>query len=497
MWIKEIDINYSTTLMNKGENSVNYVFSQGFNLISSQGKNSCGKTSLIRFIIWGLGFDVGLTNKFNRIYSSVHLVVCDNPYIHQIDRTYHHIKLNNSRTFQLPDETITNMIVKLLIDNKGCKYLYPQVLGLFYFDQDQGLKTWNLGRVAQSFGRDHDYRLNFKTILFALENKDYYSLHLRHEKLNRQSTHVGRLINDISTFSSRSHLGIHKNMSITNRNQELMDSISEFNLKRKQVINYLNTYKRSIKDKHDFYKLLGKLNVRVKDRRYYDHEVPVNSQTIVKNDIENTELRYIIKYYEMKLKKINGELRALTNKKKALFHLKDKTDDNKDYLRVSREISLSGINLNDLYGSKKNIDNRRNMIKNNINQDLKSNKLYASTWNWAIKFSNNLNLSLFFNIKRNRLLTRVIKYSGAQRSLVILTLRLAMYKTVMDYLGVNWPIIIDSPGSQEMDARNLNKLVDNIKQHFPHTQLFIATNDKIMNKPNNKITLEKGVFGDL
>lgn len=492
MLIKAIKLNTTSTLYGLETNSFSFI--NNFNLLSSNGINSRGKTSLIKFLIWGLGYNISFTKSFNRQTSEVKLLLLNNKQVIHTDRVFDRIKIRKNNTmkeFHLPKQE-SNCIQYLFGFNNT--YLEDQLIGLFYFDQDQGLKEWNRGKVVQSLNYDKTYRLSIEQILFGLINLDYSKYHKRELKLCHEQAHIKKLIKSVTPFIKSSSMDKFN----FNEAKRINNNIYKTNTILQRLKKFYKIYTESRKKEKKVFKLLKVLNLYIENPNPNGNPIPVKKENIIKNNLRDLQLSYISKSYRIRIHDIRKHLKILNSKRNSLIKLRINNTSNydKDYLNAQKEVALSGLNIRHLKNNQENLNSNRKKIHKKIYNILVNNQYYNKIWNTAHKLSQNLTIKNYFSIKKNKILYKSIPYSGAQRSLIIFIYRLAIYSTVMSHLQINIPIILDSPGSQEMDNKNLNSLLRTIIKEMPKTQLIVASNDKI-NIPNHKINLNNGVFNDL
>lgn len=121
-------------------------FSSKANLIHSE-NNSCGKTTLLRFVLYGLGYNIPNTRKIKFNSCDVELFVClDNGERIKLVRC-NAITLvlhtdESQQTFVLPEQE--NELHSRLFGTQNADIL-SNLLGAFYLDQEKGWTLLNRG----------------------------------------------------------------------------------------------------------------------------------------------------------------------------------------------------------------------------------------------------------------------------------------------------------------------------------------------------------------
>lgn len=487
MWIDSIKINYANTP------SKEYFFEKT-NLLSSNGVNSKGKTSLIRFIIWGLGFNVALTNEFMSMYAETSLVLSSPSLI--LTRKGNHMNLSEKgveQGFELPSQENTLM-----------SYLFPdvpekivdQLLGFMYFDQDGGYRAWNRNYVTQRLKQERTYKISIEALLASLGNIDYEKYEekgKRLKKVKEETSGFTELIAVVSDIKKRNNE--EKNVDISEI-QQLNDEISKKQLRLKQVAEKRKIYAINLKDQVQFKQLLKKLSLKVNiDGRIID----VTDSNIVQNKYLKVQLTEYEKHYKYLEKNLISEISSLKAQREVLL---DTAPDPNSLFEVSNNfshlqqlISVSGITIEDVQNATEDIINASKKVNEDYRYELKRTDAYNDIWNTIVSLAQKVDLTDAINYKRNGLLDQHISYSGAKRSLIVMTYRLGIMKYLYERFNIMPPIILDSPASQEMDEANLNKLLRMVINEFPGFQIIVATNQKNDIAFEQIHTLEKGVLG--
>ena len=114
-------------------------FSEGVNLIHSE-KNSCGKTTLLRFMLYALGYNIPNTRKIKFDRCEVELEIeCEMPGTVLL-RRYSDIAIeatfgDRKSTFVLPEQKAD---LHKIIFGTGNIDILENILGAFYVDQEKG-----------------------------------------------------------------------------------------------------------------------------------------------------------------------------------------------------------------------------------------------------------------------------------------------------------------------------------------------------------------------
>ena len=162
MIIKELTVNKNSLLY---EDAV-YIFSKT-NLIHSE-KNAKGKTSLVRLLLYSLGYNIPATKglkSFNNITTEA--IVENNNETYIIKRYFRYITVEEKRRptteYILPEQEKELHKKIINIDNKQ---IIDNLLGSYYIDQDKGWTLLNRGKVIG------DIRFNIENLISGITNSD-------------------------------------------------------------------------------------------------------------------------------------------------------------------------------------------------------------------------------------------------------------------------------------------------------------------------------------
>lgn len=496
VYIRSISIKVSN------QDRVKYNFKPTSNLITSSGKNTLGKTSLVRFLLWGLGLNISLTNSFFAAYSETEIIL-EKSNIKSIIRKNHNLELisisGERSTYDLPNDE--EFVLNKLFSGIP-KDLLEFVIGYFYFDQDGGYKSWNKGPVVQKLSKSDskEYKISIQVILSEIGDIDFKKFAKTQQALKQiseQTKQVNKIIRTneiVNSSQSKSVAGFET------EDEQLRDKIAQKRLELARVTEKEKMYTQNLKDQKNLEMLITKLKLQVNiDGSIYE----VTNQNLVQDPTLEIKLSEYANYYKKLSQSISSELHDLTENRKVLLAANENDpkdtlfDEISGYSKLRKLLTYSGISSNDTKAAHKEIMTSLKEHKKKFENDIKSQDAYAQIWNEAVKLARDLNLSTFFSYKKNRLLDESIKASGAKRTQVIFVYRLAVLKYFMSTFNFFPPLVVDSPASSEMDERNLEQVLKMIKNNFSELQILIATNQNTDIKFDNTLHIENGVIKTL
>lgn len=158
-----------------------FVFSNSVNLIHSS-KNSSGKTTLLRFILYALGYNVPNTRKIKFKNCEAELTVeCET--LGKVTLFRHseisiEVTINNEKqTFVLPEQQ--NDLHKIIFGTENSDII-NNLLGAFYVDQEKGWTLLNRGIVIGSI------HFNIEELIRGLSGLDCTGLIRKESRLSRE-----------------------------------------------------------------------------------------------------------------------------------------------------------------------------------------------------------------------------------------------------------------------------------------------------------------------
>ena len=473
-----------------------YIFSPNANLIASSGKNSMGKTSLVRFIIWGMGFDVALTSNFNPADCETSIELYHND-VRKLIRKNGQIEAffkETSIKYSLPDQEALLMRSLLPMFSDQVR---EQILGFMYFDQDAGYHDWNRNVVTQRLAKDRSYKISIDALLAELANFDY-SNYLKKmksfENVKEQTKSLNKMIDSIAE-----NLKFSDPKNIKRSIQQISDQISVKQLQLSQVKSKKNLFISGLQDSENFYKLLDKLSIKA---RVDNKVINIDRENVVVDKVQKVRSTNFLKYYSNQEDKLTKELESLIAQRQIIKSTDDSNDlelisKENSFVRLQQLLSSSGIQSSDSKAVYTDVSAAESRSKAELKNQIKNSDPYSDIWNVIISLGKSVGLSSLINQHHNGLLDRTIKSSGATRSLIIMVYRLGILKYLCAKAGLVLPLILDSPASQEMDSENLTSLLGMIKINFSDFQLIVATNQESSFTFSKNILISNGVLGSL
>lgn len=458
-------------------------FTSSANLIYSS-KNSCGKTTLLRFILYGLGYNIPNTRNIKFNNCMVKLTICrDDESIISLTRTdSYSIELNDGntvKTFVLPEQQYE---LSMAIWNTSTKDIIDNLLGAFYVDQEKGWTLLNRGVVIGS------NRFNIEALIRGLSNVDCSALIKQEEMLTRE---IAKYQQMFSVAKYRESLENSSDTLITNSYEE------ETNVEMDKLLIEQSRIKKEIRRIDNILSENNKFKQYIADMKLLVRAPNGIVFAVTEDNIEG--LNDSIDILIAKRKAVTAQLAKITSTIEQLQH-----NQNQEYEQLSFFKSLSQLEVFDKSISriplnpitiKREIDRlqkEQKGIREQISQITKLNNKVASVISQSIiKYAEELGIGTRETISSSYLYTSNLKeLSGAILHKTAFAFRLAYITAIESVIKTKLPIIMDSPSGKEVDPQNIKLMMDILQRDFSDHQIIIASIYSYNFKELNKIEIK-------
>lgn len=469
MLIKEIHLT-------EGMYHKDVIFQEGINHIYSH-HNSCGKTTLLRLILHGLGFTVPNLNELTLDKCQVKLIIVSGSNVYNTSRNgrYLVVEKNNSesQTYILPRQSKDVLREILQINNDS---LIECVLGSMYIDQDRGWSLLNRGKVLGKNSFDID------RFISSFSDDNLISLVEKRSALFNEQKRYKTLI---SLFDRQRTL---ENYSTERIDLSVLEALQVDLSTEKVNLSYLKKeekrLRQSLNDNQKFLQYIDQMKLVL---CIDGEEMPLTHDMIVSCpdslNLINSRLN-IIKAKIEKSKEIVSNCEDKINR----FIKEKQTEQIVESFSV---IPLSKTELNPLE-IQSSIDVMKESIEEmdaEIKELMNNSTIVYDIDSYIERNSKYLGVYDYIKNKKPHCLIKELKtYSGTDYKKIILSYRLAYISVIEERYNVTLPIIIDSP-KNEVDDENLNLMVDLLNKYYKKHQILIASIDSIPTA-NNIIELQ-------
>lgn len=430
------------------------------NFIVSE-NNIAGKTTILRTLLYGLGFKITMTNGVaNLDLDTVVRLITDSSEkieIHRFNKEKVLCKwINDSKEkeYKLPDDQKN---LHSIIFNTKTSNLLDNCLGTFYFEQGRGYSLINYGVVTP---------------------KNHFSLK---ELMNELTPEVEDKIKELDTISNRLNQEITATEAIEkiikNSADSLKDKMEDSDELTNQNINGLQfklqqlkekekRVKESLKDNKKVMEYISELRLKIKLKN--GDKITVTPDNILyyseTNDFLKGELRYISDEIDRTKNKLE--------KHKKIVEEKYKKGEKNFISHIAKSVSSDQVQASLAHLKRQNneIKNKKSMLYKKHDYQELQNRLYKLYSEYATKLEIKDWMTHGIFSSKN-----VSGLTGTEQEFTAISIRLAALKLVEEYTGNMWPIILDSP-FQELTPKNKRNLVDFLQTEFGENhQIIIAT----------------------
>ncbi|WP_047980185.1 hypothetical protein [Ornithinibacillus contaminans] len=436
-----------------------------FNLIHSK-KNSVGKSTLLRFLFYSLGYNIpGTKNiKFNKC-----TVICnfDTNNKNMETRRENNIitlSINNTDiyTFVLPEEEIE---LQSFVWGTTNEDILKNILGAIYMDQEKGWTLLNRGVVIGSI------HFNIEELVQGLSNRNVTQLREKQKSIELELKKYQQLQNIIEY---KEHLATSANdIAFPDYTSELENKIQMLTFEKNELEDKLKSIDSIRKENIYFTSFIEKMKLVVKDEDT-GRTIPVTKDTIEHFDDNQN---YILARYNMvkiNLAKVKKELSILNQK---LSETQNLFDVQTEIERFDSQIAHLNVNPDQIRKIIIQLNNQNKKLKRTIlERTIDNNPIVNDLHRSIIKFAQKLGVEDVINLNKNYIFTSDLKsLSGAVLHKIVFSFKMAYILEIQRVLGIKLPIVLDSPSGREIDQENIRETMNILMEEFSDNQVIIAS----------------------
>ena len=445
-------------------------FSDSVNLVYSQ-RNTRGKTTLLRSLLYGLGYGIPNTRKMKFDRCEITLLIesdaAGSVTLYRNNAAFIVAQFNSTGekiTYVLPEQQIELHSKLWGIENAD---IINNLLGAFYVDQEKGWTLINRGVVIGSI------HFNIEELIRGLSGTDCSELIAEESKVSRELDKYRQMFSVAQyreALSDRAESLISESFA-----DETSAEIDHLEIEIQRAKTELRRIDGLLSDNRRFKNFVAdmKLLVQAPDGNTFpvteDNIVGLNDSIellVAKRKIEAarySKLSAQLSRVKEKTKHENEQLSFLNNE--SLIESFDKTISQLPLnpIAIKREITI--------------LEGRLKAIREEITTVTKlNNKVASSISDNLIKYATELGIGDKNSLSETYLFTSNLKeLSGAVYHKTAFAFRLAYIIAIEITTGVKLPIILDSPSGKEIDQENVCLMMDILKRDFSDHQIIIAS----------------------
>ena len=447
------------------ENQKVFSFGEKVNIILSK-KNSVGKTTLLRLLMYAMGYPIPNTRGIRFSDYETTLVVIganDDEFTLTRNRDYLETRHNGvEKGYSLPMEQ--NEVHALIYGISNLEVV-DNLLGAFYVDQEKGWTLLNRGKVI---GNIH---FSIESLLRGLSNRTNDELSQRLAIVKREIQKYKHML-DVAKYKAEiNKLG--EAVYIESPADDIEIALEVLYCERRPLEEELNRIKGVIRKNTNFEKYITSFKLRVKTPS--GDEVPVNKDTLVGYGDTADLLVAKQKVISEKLVAIDKKidlLKAQQNKETTLFEVKSSLE------QFDTEIARMNVDALATQRIIIKLEKERKVLEERVIASVKQNNpLIAELHKLISAYATRLGLDDKYVSERNDyIFTNDLKsLSGAIFHKVVFAFKVSYVKLIREHTGVCLPIILDSPSGREVSLENINEMMAILSEDYADHQIIIAS----------------------
>ena len=456
-------------------------FEDGANLIFSK-KNSRGKTTLVRLLLYAMGYSVPSTKKikFEKCFTKIEITLDSKKEVTLTRENSYSISVmydDEEEIYVLPEQVNTLHSKLFGTDNID---ILNNILGAFYFDQEKGWTLLNRGVVIGSI------HFNIDELVRGISGKDCSELIAKEKRLNSDLAKYKQMFSIAQYRDS-----ISGDSLITDTYQEKNDiELEQLRMRQSSIEREIRRINQSIAGNKKFKEFVNdmKLLIKTEDGQYI---------TVTKDNIVG--LNDSIELLVAKKNILSSELANVVSRIEKIIREQEKEDGQLSFfesesLAEAFDKKIVAIPMNQV-AIKKEIDILQRKLKQLREEIAKvsrsDNDVVLSLYNTIVKYASELGIGDSESMTKRYLFTSNLKeLTGAVLHKTVFAFKMAYVLELEKHLNIKLPIILDSPSGKEVDKENIELMMNILKRDFKDNQIIIASIYDYSFSKVNKIELK-------
>ncbi|MDP8202665.1 MAG: hypothetical protein P9M11_11075 [Candidatus Tenebribacter burtonii] len=438
-------------------------FSNRVNLIFST-KNSVGKTTLLRLLLYSLGYAIPHTKGLPFKECEVETIIESQKITYRIVRNIDYLEVyynKQKRNFSLPIELYE---FHALLFNTKNEDILSNMLASFYVDQEKGWTLLNRGSVI---GKN---KLDIEKLVRGLADIDCSKYYKDLKIIERELLKYREMFN-VSEYQNRIH-ELKEDLVFEKYDEVLDKEIILLNFEKRSISDEVKKIDNILENNKSFIEYIENMKINVRGSN--GELIPVNKTTILEYDNIMDVLLTKKKMKFSQMAKISKKLNSLQNKKNEDEYLFKTTSVIQQFDESILSIPINPVKVKEIINS---LEKKQSRLRKRISSMTKlNNNVINEIYNNILKYVEELNLDMYVKKDKDYLFTTDLKsLSGTILHKIIFIFKLAYIKSIEKKLRIKLPIILDSPSGREIKRINVDSLINILKRDFPENQIIIAS----------------------
>ena len=413
----------------EGMFSRSIVFSDYANLVHSR-QNSKGKTTLLRFLLYSLGYSIPNTRKIKFERCEVDTIIFSEKIgevsLSRTASTHIVATINGERTtYVLPEQQ--NELHSLIFGTENVDIL-DNLLGAFYVDQEKG---WTLLNRGVAIGSIH---FNIEELIRGLSGRDCTALIQQEIQLSRE---LGKYKQMFSVAKYQETIETEEGSLAVEHYDEKIDSeLEQLQIQQQALKKELRRVDRAIKDNRQFSKFITEMKLLIKGPD--GTTIPVTADNIIGFD---DSIEYLIAKHKLLSSKLSSILKKISTResqRKTEAEQLSFWESETMAQAFDRRIASLQINAVAIEKEIKRIEKDLKDIRQAITNSTKTNNdVVNSLYQHVLKYAVELGIGSDTSIAASYLFTSNLKeLSGAVLHKTVFAFRLAYIIEIERAIGV-------------------------------------------------------------
>lgn len=425
--------------------------------------NSTGKTTLMRAILYTLGFAIPNTEfvKFENYEFILELNHQDKNWT--LIRQDKLLRINDTE-FDLPTEEVAAHTFLFGITNPELLY---NLLGTIYFDQEKGWTLLNRGTIIGT------NRFSIESFFRGLKNDESdesYEIVAKIRALDKKIAQYN-LMSNIAEYQA-----VIKQSDNTSLDDQAIDQELAIKIGEKELI--LAEIEAELARINDIIKSNKNFTDYIECRRIFIRN-PIDATPILVNkdnlldyqDVSeiNQARRSMLISQRNLLKKQIADFASQQQNQIRLFDLPTLDDE-----LTKKLANIQGISSVEVNSILKQLKKERKNYNDILKERTKSkNPWIMEAYNIILKYTQELDLP--FDYKIDIFTHNLKEKSGAVLQKMVFAYKLAFIKMLSDKIGYPLPIFCDSPSGREVEKTTIDTMLKILRRDFSKHQLIVAS----------------------
>jgi hypothetical protein len=448
------------------------IFSSPVVIIHS-GKNSTGKTTLLRAILFALGFPVPNTELIHFEDFEFTLDLTHNNEKIIVTRRENLLTIKGQE-FDLPVE---QHVAHSFLFGIGNNEILTNLLGTIYFDQEKGWTLLNRGTIIGT------NRFNVEGFFRGLkedESDESYQMVECIDALRKKIAEY-RLMLNVAEYQAAVNHDVGQKLDFQTYQEGLNSSIIEKRIQLQNIENEISYITDMMRKNKSFSDYIEMKKIYVNDP-HGDEPIRVSKNTLFEyNDLEdvNAARKSVLVAERNTLKREIAAIEVSQEKQITLSTLS--TVDAELTSRLANISRISAIEV-------QSILDKLSKEKQSLSKDLKIRTKQNNTWvtdAYKIIADYAKEIDIPFDYKIDIFTSNLKTKSGTILHKMVFVYKLAYINLLSKKLGYPVPIFCDSPSGREVKSETIAEMLNILQRDFSEHQIFIASIHKYENVFSN------------